>query len=425
MATDLMQCPYCNASLPPAAANTNQTRVTCPRCGDSFPNRWQPPAPTAIRSGTPGPTLGELPGVAPMRISNAVLARCILGGMVCLALIGLTYALTTVDWRRSNDLKKVTSTPRLAAGHDPVKTVAPGELAGLGYLPADCAVVGGLHVAQLLDHPDGQKLVDALRAKKSAAGLEMVQAWTGLKLADIDHVAFGFRPHEAAASTIVVIRTRQPYANETVEAAVKPAVPAFLEGKPGSPVYRFQQDKLKRMLWCRDERTLVIVLSLTGVELTDLDKLPASPRTGAIGLPAALTFILEKRLARDSFLWTVGDLTQAKKLLSILAVFPQVPIEVGQLVSRLDTFGAGLRWHKGVTLLATLQCSDEPAARELQKFLDRPAPPGVKTTLFGPLNQQTPVKTEAARWIDFQAQMDVERAVEIIINPNALIEKKN
>src|SRR5207248_7655219 len=112
-------------------------------------------------------------------------AASVLGIMFFMAGVGLILALLTVHWRRQNDfrLKREPSTPPLVQ--------APGELAGLGFVPAECNVVAALQVAELLNDPVAKKLLASPRPALLDLVLGTVEKWTKLTAADLDHIVMG------------------------------------------------------------------------------------------------------------------------------------------------------------------------------------------------------------------------------------------
>src|SRR5262249_42625819 len=106
MLPEPLTCPYCNARVPVPVAAGSGRRVQCPRCGEPFP--WRQPAGGAApdRNGSPDDSLqpGRSPAPPPTATpwSNRAILRVVLGVMGLMALIGLTYALWTYDFRNRN-----------------------------------------------------------------------------------------------------------------------------------------------------------------------------------------------------------------------------------------------------------------------------------------------------------------------------------
>jgi predicted Zn finger-like uncharacterized protein len=382
MTPEVLSCPYCNTrfTLPPSEAAAG--RVRCPRCGDSFAHRAAP----AEVNGEPRPPLAPPEPVRPARPSNWFVARLVLGVMAGMAVLGLTYALLTVNFRRQNDRPKVPAgTQSILPG--PAAT-PPAELAALGYLPADCGLVAGLHLAELLHDEQGKKLWQRLRQGPAGAPLELVEERTGLKPEQIEHLVLGV--HTAQPGAVLVVRTRQPY---NLSALAKVGVRTKKESFRGKPVYRFPIGPVSEGLLFQPARdTLVLSVGLLQAKLSDLQAIPQKPSQGADGLPQAIRGCLADRLDRASLLWAAAslpDLPGLEDLVNLAGVV--LPEEARILLLNLKTFAAGIRLQKDVTLGAALQGKDEAAARALAALVEKHRPPGVDSfKVIGPPGEAAP-----------------------------------
>lgn len=360
-----------------------------------------------------------MPARKPPRVSNAALARIFLLVMLFMAVVGLTFALMTVNFRRENDNRNKNLPQVYSPGKYEVEAVDPVDLAALGYLPQDSCLVCGVHLAQMGAHPDGKKLLDQLQEQNLILGLDRLQQWLGLKPEDIDHFAVGMRPDDFVTGFTLVVRTRKPYTQEKLAKVLHPAKPTLNEGKP---VYRLQQQTPKRMIWCPDDKTLVVRVHLIGVEVDDLKTLPLKPNTGAAGLAEPIRHVLVKNL-KESFLWSAGDLSRIKGLAGILFLTPKIPPELKTLLPRVDTFAAGLRFYKGITLNASFQARDVDTARELHALFKKPAPKDMIYKVEGPLSEPPPTNPEDQRWVLVQVQATLERAMQALQKPESLLPK--
>jgi hypothetical protein len=288
-------------------------------------------------------------------------------------------------------------------------------------LPEDSYLVGGVHLAQLREQPDGKKLMSELSARNADFGVGRIATWTGLKSEDIDHLAFGLSPGEALKGFTVVVRTRQPYSRAALADAVRPAKATDYLGRP---LYRIQTEGPRRMIWCYDDKTLIVRVGIVGVSPDDLKKIPDQPRTGAAGLPAEVRHVLAKRLNKNALAWVAGNLNRAGDLLTLLAFNSKVPQQVGQLLSDLDAFGLGMRLHNGVTLDGSFQCKDPGTALELQRFFKQAAQKDVKVTVFGPQSAIAPPDQEEQRWVLLQMRMSTDRALEVVADPKSLLARE-
>src|SRR5262245_15029286 len=130
-----MICPYCNAEFDAAGARRLGGTAFCPRCGDPLPSHLVPEVPAPAQPAAAPPSSGT-------PWTNRKIALSIVIGMLLMASVGLVFALTTEGFRRHNDYRVKKEQPL------PLTVQAPGELAGLGYLPADCNVVAAMQVAE-------------------------------------------------------------------------------------------------------------------------------------------------------------------------------------------------------------------------------------------------------------------------------------
>jgi hypothetical protein len=373
MVPESLTCPYCNAPVPVPASGGQAGRLHCPRCGEPFPQRIRA-EPTQANGYVPLPL--EPPSPVPRSTttgwSNRAVVRVLLGLMALMALIGLSFALWTKDFRNKISQRRVIVHLQKNAGNDAGvwNPVAPAALRALGYLPTDSNVVGAIHVAEILQDPVGRKFLEPPRPALLQTALARVEEWTGLKPEALDHLVFGTKIGTNLPQVCLVVQTRQPYRLADLARAqvVHGASPGTYRNKP---LYHLRIHPVgDLLLWCVDERTLVVLYRFESTRAEDLNAIPDTPRRGADGLPAPLRTYLEKRLARGTLLWVAGHLDQPDVLGPALTL-GQVPPEVQQLVMTIQTFGIGLRFQQGVTLLADCHCTDGAAAEHLSNYLKR------------------------------------------------------
>src|SRR5215475_7563275 len=114
MTSEVLTCPYCNASIGVPPGVTAGQQILCPRCGDTFPLRFVDsftgqPAPTGsdISPGLPAeqsdPRLAGSYITTSGRRSNRLIAALVLGVMLVMAGSGLAFMLLTQDVRRAHD----------------------------------------------------------------------------------------------------------------------------------------------------------------------------------------------------------------------------------------------------------------------------------------------------------------------------------
>jgi hypothetical protein len=400
-----IHCPYCNADLVLSPAEAASLRIHCPRCGDTFPNRpgeqdggvtvSPPPSSEEITLAGPGTSrrntgvTASLPPRSPgfkdislpvprsTRWSNAAIARLLVAGMAALAVIALVFALATTEFRRSNDLKNIPPPKGLA--NPPRHLVAPADLLALGYLPADCRVLAGWQLGALQRSENGREFLKQLRASKTDLGLAQVETWTGLKARDMDHLALGIRINEDLLQLLVVLRTRDPYDARKAARAAAPVKPDTLRGQPfyQATVMPF----VDRLVWYRDDRTIIIEIASPGARKKDLEDLPAAPRKGIQGFSPSLQQELQHNMLKDAFLWTVGDLKDLPALDKWLMVASAFSSRLPSWLNRVDAVRAALRLDQGITLDAAIKGRDTKSASEILAYLDKHRPEGMKSSV--------------------------------------------
>jgi hypothetical protein len=206
-----LSCPSCNTSftlpeLPP------DRRAACPRCGDLFPVR------TFTEVADAGVTPNNSPEPARVKSDQRVRAKrsivraiAVVLGMGVLGLVAGFVVYYLKSEPKPNPGPEVEQKPRPEA-------VPAGELAGLGYLPADTNIAFAVQA--------GPMVVYAERVKKNPRDLfvlvglppEVYDAFTnvGLSLPQIDHLAGGTSLGDSVFSVrlTLVLVLRKPLVNE-------------------------------------------------------------------------------------------------------------------------------------------------------------------------------------------------------------------
>ncbi len=380
MSDDLPTCPYCNAQL----SAGSEGRVICPRCGEmvslsKWPstvqersdNPWAPPGTSFVAE----PVTPAGPAANPKR-ANRIVAGIVLGVMVLMATTGLIYALVTVHVRREHDRELP---PKMRKPFDifrkkesqPGEPVAPGLLAGLGYLPAGTNVVAGVHVEELLASPADKELRgQGVTIGGVALRLDSVKDRLGLPVEEIDHLVLGVQMQEGkdlewTPPTYLVVRTRKPYDGDSVKKALQAGRPRELPAPSGGKrsVYsvKIKDIPLRPWLWLADEQTFVLGL------FTKMEDVPLTPQEGASRLPAELRQVIEQRLRAGVPIWLAGHSANWEQTLlpKLLSRWKTVPV-----LSRfrdVRTFDIALEQGKPVRLIGSFRCADEASARRIEQ----------------------------------------------------------
>ena len=465
MSQDLLVCPYCNAQVPHPADKDPAEPVVCPLCEETFALRHagvaSGPAVARTVAGSERPRLPAGPGpllvtsvlillmsvalklgladvplaqrafpfgvllgaiglVAALwtwflqrRRSNAALATFVLANMATVALAVLPFALATTQFRRANDPRKPpveSPAPRLTSA---AEIVAPAQLAGLGYLPDDCNIVAGVHVAELADYPIGPKLLTRPPADVPDGeqrpwlveqGLGFVEKYAGLRAEEIDHLIFGVKSEGFLPRVTVVVRTRSPYDSARVAHAQAPVVPAKHHDKD---LYQFKMRPAgDASLWCADARTLVLLIRLDGLLARDRQLLSDTPRVGPLAPPQPVRRIMARMLGPGTPIWwAAGEVEQAELAANLLPV-GEKDAELAKLLQQATNLTAGLRLHKDPAVLANIECHDSGAARRLAELLAKQS--------FGELGAPEvagPPPGSAERWVSVQFRGSAEAVV--------------
>ncbi len=451
MLSDVLTCPYCNTpAAPPAGARPGQ-RISCSRCGESFPYRGSGESTPVTASPMPAPP--PPPIAAPRRFSNGEIGRFVLGVMVVMAVIGLAYALSTQGIRREYDIHlpktKAISipvylmiplvlfvvgligawfwgwnrrersdttapparriwglmglsalvlvvvelalvvmqarTPRPAELESlpPIHAVPPAELAALGYLPQDTDLIMAVHVAELLDDPIGSTMIEHLG--NESINLQSVEKWSGLKVADIDHVVLGAPLDlDLPVNFTLVVRARRAIDQGKVREKLKAKPQKELDGRTVYP-FVMQTDlpifrELDANLWFADEHTLVVAKRFAdGPDHV----VPTAPRTGLDHLRPPLRHLIAERMGSSTCAWVAGRLPDHDTLFPLLQLVLNRP--ENESVRKLKTFGVWVTTdHEGATMRGAFECADEDGARALKAYLVPANRKGIKEWLMTP-----------------------------------------
>jgi hypothetical protein len=340
-------------------------------------------------------------------------ALLILGVMALMAAGGLTLALLTQNYRRSNDL---TRPPEESPGR--VRITAPADLTALGYLPRETDVIVGIHVAEALQEPAGQEFLkrfqpaEALPGQQQGPGLpDTLEQWTGLSLDEIDHAVLGLDvANELIPHMVLVVQTRHRYDPEKVQRALR----AARSPEPGKKLFRFHVDTppVEAVLRFAAERTLIVALNSE-----DMERVPETPEPGLAHLAPPLQEMLQKRLGPGDQAWAVGHAADWEKTTAKLPL-SAVRKDDRQVLEKVRTFAAWLQFGEGLSPNGAFHCTDEPAALALEKYLVGPDGAERKPLrLLGGRAENEPLARELSRtlkvvrdgdWVLLQAKAAAE-----------------
>ncbi len=375
MTTETLTCPYCNASIGVSAGLSAGQRIVCPRCGDAFAPRpadaFTVKPPTAVETAiTDKPTTTASPA-APLperslrsRRSLGMVAALVIGVMLLMAGVGLTFMLTTQQQRRAYDTSRPPRRPGKQRGvtePEPppiVAAIAPDKLAALGYLPAGVNVLLGARVPELLASPVGVRILrDPVKLGDAEYRLADLPAWVGFRLEDIDHVVFAVRVDESLIPPFyLVLRTAQPYDEDQLRQRLKGTRVASPSKKKLYAFHALRQG-MPLFAWFADERTVVLALFAD-----QLESLPLQPVEDLRQFSEEMRIVLKERREPAAPAWIAGHSHDWSKT-SAAMILNRMKKENLQKLIFLRSFGIWLVPDESLAVKCVFACKDE-AGRE-------------------------------------------------------------
>lgn len=281
---------------------------------------------------------------------NRLVGGIVLGVMILMGGIGLTYALWTVQTRREHDkaLPRSSRRPLLPAflGKPSSEPTLPARLDALNYLPAGCTFVAAVHGGDLLDSPIYERL-KALPLKIGPTewgelgkgglpflapirewSLDVVEQWLGIPAGNIDHLAVGsVLETEGVATltppTVLVIRTRDAVGinrlRETLHAGTAREKPT-----PDGATRLVSSARMKDVplnLWIPNANTVVLGL------FTDFQTIPSKPSHDHLRIATETRQLIEQRLTAGTVAWVALSVSdwKASPLLSVVPGLKSLP----------------------------------------------------------------------------------------------------
>jgi hypothetical protein len=259
--------------------------------------------------------------------------------------------------------KQRASRPPLEEPRAEVRAVAPAALTALGYIPGDCDLVAGFHVAEINDDPMVREFLKSSSLIPGGSDLSFITNWTGLRRQDIDHAVLGLHIQgELIPRFTLVVRTLRPY---DAEALRKTLNASRSPGAGKREFYRIDSDKTtRRYLWFLDDRTIVV-----GLKNEDLTQVPAQPREGIDHLRPGIAGIIKDRLGAGTPVWVAGLPENWKTQLGLLGPFLKQLGRLPEFLQKVRTCGVWFQFNDGLTVNAAFECTDAVAAHTLELFL--------------------------------------------------------
>ncbi len=366
-----LNCPYCNAQFLPEQATMTPRGPGCPRC-------LEPLALETSFTTSPGSPEASSPATQPLP-SNKFLGLIVLAVMIAFGLLGLGYALWTTPDRRANDFK----IPKLP----PRELRTPTELLGLGYLSAHCNLIAGMQFIEIEDDPQARKLLAKPYPFYLDLALVHLEAWTGAKLEELDHIVIGANTELRSPALTVVVAGRKHF-NAADLAKLHGDKIGDLHGRP---VFAFdplesvkaigpvsQATGIEGRAWCPDPQILVLAFRLNRSRGDNpktppllIDDLPFPPRAADDGLPAEIRDVLTQRIDRHSLAWVAGNDMVSPIMLGLLQ--RKLTQESTDFLGQVKTFGMTLQSEQGpddrFRVSGQLSGPDQAVTRSLVEFL--------------------------------------------------------
>ncbi len=264
----------------------------------------------------------------------------------------------------------------------PVKAVPPIELAALRYLPADSDFLIIVPVAALLDGPLGRDLMSHLG--NDAFNPASLEAWSGLKLDDMDHAVLALSLDENLLTNFtVVVRSRPPIDQDRVLKALKAENGRDLDGRLVHPfllrnVPFFHE--LQANAWFADANTLVVAKRFND---GPRHVIPLTPPAEPQQLQPELRRLIADRMDTTTRAGAAGHLPPSDNLSPLVrALFL---LRENAPLKKLRTFGVWITTDaEAVTLHGAFDCADEEGAKDLTAYLAPANRQGVKEWLTTP-----------------------------------------
>lgn len=246
------------------------------------------------------------------------------------------------------------------------RSVSPADLGALGYLPADTNVIAAIHLTEVMQEEIGRELLS--RFPLANLGLADVEKWTELKREDLNHVALGLKIDGSRKPRLVLVaQTNRPYQAARIIKALK------AQPLPGGEkqLYQFTLEKpaLKAVLWFPTDETLIVCLSAQ-----DLEAVPLKPVIGGEQLAEPLRHLFRERMDKVNPAWVIGHLDNGDNLLKSLPIaglLGTLKPEDRKALMGVRSFGIWIQLEAPLTVRATVSCTDEAAAQDLEQALDQ------------------------------------------------------
>lgn len=281
--------------------------------------------------------------------------RAAMGVAMILLAIGTTVSLFSEPLRRRNTAGTGDQASTL------VRTVAPLQLEGWRYMPADCEVIAGINAKQVLEEKPIKNVLETLRIGPVNLSEQGVEKLTGLRWGAIDHVLFGLRI-DVLRPTLVV-RSREIINVNNITTALKATrIPESTHKDRYR--FRFGGSAFEPVLWLTPDGH-TIVFAMTPKDLDGIVKQSESP---SIRLAGPLQKLFDERIGKSTPIWLAGHSDHWDQTLLRLWLDKLSPEEQKALYG-IRSFGLWIDAVDDVAMQAAAECADDGAAERLLAFL--------------------------------------------------------
>jgi hypothetical protein len=177
-------------------------------------------------------------------------------------------------------------------------------LALLGYVPADCEAVLGVHVAELLETTQGRDFLQQFRLPVANIGLDNLERSFGVRVEEIDHLVLALRVSEGGLPrTTIMFQTRKPADPKRVAEAMKSVGTRKSAKGRTYRTTRLPGVPLEAALWFADDDYRMFIHALDAT----MDKVPETPQPSSDHLAPPVRKFLRERSKGTQF-WFFGDI---------------------------------------------------------------------------------------------------------------------
>src|SRR5262249_15060328 len=131
---------------------------------------------------------------------------------------------------------------------------------------------------------------------------------------------------------------------------------------------------VERMVWYRDDQTVILEVVTPAARKKDLEDLPAVPVGGIKQFSLSLQEGLKHKMLKGALAWTVGDVTDRPALEKWFTVVRSLAVKHPAWLAEVDAFRAALKFDKEITLEAGIKGRDKQTASQIRAYFEKSVP---------------------------------------------------